>query len=308
VIAMMRDIGALALMGCSTVGVLGLIVARRSLPRSPLGLPLLAVLVAMLITHLFSIDRRYSAWMIVLCAGFIAVHYMAMQIPETAMRTVLRVVGWLLAAQILVEVAITGDRAAYLSGNPNVTASWMLPLLFTAPVTNAWTVVSALATLTTGSRGALLGVSVAFCAQKAISSWALVLGGLVGAVVLALARPSTAMNRLGTWTEAAQFALERPIVGHGPGTYTELAVYEPYHPHADNLVLTIAAEQGIVGLAAWAYLAAAIAREGLRSKAPGASGLLAVGVHNLVDCTVFWPWAGIFTMAVLALIVRDRDE
>jgi O-antigen ligase len=301
---MMRDVGALALMSCSIIGALGLIVARRSLPQSPLGLTLLAVLVAMLITHLTSIDRRYSAWMIILWTGFIAVHYVTLQLPQRTVRAGLRAVGWILAAQVLIEVAITQSRARYLAGNPNVLAAWLLPLLFTAPVTGAWSVASALATLATGSRGALLGVSVAFCAQKPISPWLLLVGGLLGAVLLAFARPSTTMNRLGTWTEAADLALERPVTGWGPRTYTELARNEPHHPHADNLMLTVAAEQGIVGLAAWAWLAASVAVLVRRSTAPARWSILAVAVHQMVDCTLFWPWAGILTMAALALVVR----
>jgi O-antigen ligase len=300
-----RDVGALVVMGCSTIAAVSLIVARRSLPRSPLGVPLLAVLAAMLITHPFSIDRRYSAWMIILWAGFIGVHYGALQVPQRALRRVLRVVGWFLAVQILVEVAITHERASYLAGNANTLASWMLPLVFTAPMTDAWSVMSALATLATGSRGALLGVSVAFCAQKPISRWLLVLGALLGAVGLAFARPATTLHRLGTWTEAAEFALQRPLVGYGPGTYTELAVNEPYHPHADNLLLTVGAEQGLVGLVAWCFFIAAVARMCWGASAPVRWSILAIGVHQLVDLTVLWPWTGILTMTALALVGGD---
>lgn len=303
-----RDVGALVVLGCSTIAALGLIVIRRSLPRSPLLAPLGGVLLAMLATHPTSIDRRYSAWMIVLWTGLMAVHLLATQIPAQTLRRSLRIVGWLLAAEIMIEAALMQDRARILAGNPNRLAAWILPLMFTAPVTGAWTVVSSLGLLATGSRGALLGVSVAFCAQKDVPWRAVAVGALLVGVALAFVRPSTTSNRLETWTEAAQLALERPVLGWGPGTYAELAVNEPHHPHADSLALTVAAEQGLVGLLAWSVLAVAVARVCRGSSAPARWGILAIGVHQLVDFTVLWPWAGILTMTALALVVGGEED
>jgi hypothetical protein len=73
--------------------------------------------------------------------------------------------------------------------------------------------------------------------------------------------------------------------------------------------MTIAAEQGLVGLAAWGWLLLWAARAVIRSDDPARLGLVAIAVHNLVDATVFWYWPGIATVTALAFCAqKERNE
>ena len=124
-------------------------------------------------------------------------------------------------------------------------------------------------------------------------------------IALAVARWATIENRLETWAEAGQLFLERPVVGWGPGSYPLLARADPGRPHADSLLLTIAAEQGLVGLVAWGWLAVWPARAVARSADPARLGLAASAVHNLVDNTTIWYWPGIAVAVTLAIVERE---
>jgi O-antigen ligase len=112
-------------------------------------------------------------------------------------------------------------------------------------------------------------------------------------------------NRFGTWREAIELFLQRPLLGWGPGCYTLVAKNEPGHPHADNLLLTVAAEQGVVGLFAWLWLMVAALQMALQSRDPARFSLLGIAIHQLFDNTVFWPWPGMMLMLCLALVAKD---
>ena len=98
--------------------------------------------------------------------------------------------------------------------------------------------------------------------------------------------------------------LERPLVGWGPGCYPVVARYEALKDHADNFILTVAAEMGTVGLAAWGWLFVAAGRLVARSKAQARLGLVAWGIHQLVDCTLWWYWPGLCVMVCLACSIK----
>jgi O-antigen ligase len=270
---------------------------------SPLTVPLLAVTISLLVGHAYSIDRRYSAWRICCWVGYLAVLYLAALAPKGLISWAAVIVGVPVAAATVIEAVGWAGRPRLL-GNPNITAAWLLTLLYLADGA-LWNICSIFGIIATGSRGALLGVFSAFLAKARVSLPILILSAFL-ALALVATRTSTVQNRLRTWREALGLFLERPIVGWGPGTYELLSVNENRHPHADNAVLTIAAEQGVIGLVGFLWLAVAVARLAAGSSSTARWGLMAWGVHNLVDFTLWWYWVGIVLMCLIAVVKGDE--
>ncbi len=205
-----------------------------------------------------------------------------------APRSVLKWAGTALAIITLLESAAVLGRPRW--ENPNMLASAML---LTLPHAGRGLVFPLAALVTTQSRGAWVGGLAALAAVRwqGLSRkwlWALAAVGLV--VLMVAIRPATVTVRLLVWTEAAQLWRARPVHGWGLGAYPALAVIEPQKAHADSLPLTLMAETGVMGLAAFVVLAAVVAAKARRVGGPAAWALLAWGVHQLVDCTLFeWP-------------------
>jgi O-antigen ligase len=296
----------LALAWVSAMMYYGLIL--RSLPSTSFDLPLLLVLTAMLICDLFAVDWRNSVWRILIWCGYLGVFYLALSVPRRWVGRAATVVGWAVALVCVAEFILTRQRTRLL-GNPNITAAWLLSLAYLIPSAWPWMLFGVGAILSTGSRGAFLalmgtlGMARIEYANMRVTATILVLVTLCFVVAV---RPSTALERLQTWGEALRLFWERPLVGWGPGCYPAVAGLE--HPHADNFILTVAAEMGLVGLAAWGWLLVAVGRLVVRSEARARFGLAAWGIHNLVDDTLWWPWVGIFVMVCLAHTFNGAKE
>ena len=273
---------------------------------SPLILPLLVVTLSLLIGHAYSIDRRYSAIRICFWVSYLAVLYLATLAPKGLISWAAVTVGVIVSVVTVAEAVGWAGRPRFL-GNPNITAAWILPLSFLADGA-LWNTCSILAIVATGSRGALLGVFSAFLAKARVSPVPIWLLAVLLALGLVAARPSTVENRLHTWREALGLFLERPVVGWGPGVYPLLAINEHRHPHADSALLTIAAEQGIIGLAAFLWLVVAVSRMAAGSSSAARWGLMAWAVHNLTDFTLWWYWPGIALMCLVAVVVRGMND
>lgn len=119
--------------------------------------------------------------------------------------------------------------------------------------------------------------------------------GVLGVLVARMrtfARPESNPDddRPAIWHEAARQITDRPVLGSGPGGYPRLARASTSYNnvggtplHAHNLVLTIAAEQGLLGVAAlsaMAVVAVITIRRARRcrhvlSRLPGSAALLA---------------------------------
>ncbi|RMF25417.1 MAG: hypothetical protein D6760_01020, partial [Deltaproteobacteria bacterium] len=86
-----------------------------------------------------------------------------------------------------------------------------------------------------------------------------------------LSRDVSAANRLEIWRATLAMAADRPILGHGFGTFEALLPgYRPmptglFYDHAHNDYLEILAEGGVVGLAFAVALVAAFARRLVRA-------------------------------------------
>ena len=280
---------------------------RRALPRTTLDPPLLAVTAALLVCNLFSVDRRYSSWRVLVWVGYLAVFYLALAVPRRWVGRAAAAIGWTVALVCVAEFVLTRQRARLL-GNPNITAAWLLSLAYLMPSFSFWPWwwVDGAALFATGSRGAFLGLMGATVVEHTYLRAAAPLL-LILALCFVAVRPSTVRNRWRTWQEAGRLFLERPLVGWGPGCYPVANGYEPEKEHADNFILTVAAEMGLVGLAAWGWLLVAVGRLAARSEAQARFGLAAWGIHQLVDFTLWWPWVGLCVMVCLAISMKCSE-
>ena len=279
--------------------------ARRSWPHTPLDWPLLAVLIALLISTTFSIDQTLSGLQVLTWCGYVSVFYLVLAVPEQWVTIAAQTIGWPIAAFCLGESLMSGARAQALQGNANIMAAWLLSLFFLVPSSWTWRIVGGAAIIATGSRGALLSALGALAVGYKIKWWLVLVIMLVGGGLLIAWRPSTVDKRVLTWTSAVRLFTQRPLIGWGPGTYARLDHGDfTGKPHADSLPLTVAAETGLVGLAAWAYLFYSTARLVIRSQARARLGLVAFAIHQIVDCTVWCWWPGIGVMTCLALTAR----
>jgi O-antigen ligase len=190
------------------------------------------------------------------------------------------------------------------------------------PFTIALTVLSAVALLVTGSRGAWVGaaagvvVALLLAWRESGVSIRSVLGtirGRVVAVVLVLALVAAVPlvaprlllgdeGRLELWSAAWSMIASSPIVGVGPGSWPDLRASTPISDDifavlatSHNSVLQTLTDAGIIGLLAGLWLVIAIARLGWRALAPdrpanarrlaivAGGSLVACGVHSVVD-------------------------
>lgn len=143
--------------------------------------------------------------------------------------------------------------------------------------------------------------------------------GLVAALLVAvLARADLFAHngRLEMWRLAGRMFTESPLVGQGPNTFKSwwLGSGERYMSfgHAHNLYLNMAAEVGLVGLAAGAWLVAALVRA-LRSSAGIAewrraalAAIVALLVVSLGDVPTTQPYVTLTWLVVVRMGLGDE--
>lgn len=209
----------------------------------------------------------------------------------------LAAVAAIIGAVEVIAIA-TADRGAGVLLNPNAAAD-LIMLTLPLPAVAATMILS---------RGALVGMAAmlmaAYRPRPIIAALAVVIGA---AAVYGLyqMRPASVDSRLRTYAEAARLFAARPVFGWGADTYRSLATNEPGKDHADSAALTIAAEMGVIGLAAWAYLVGSVIVIAIRSKSELRLPLLAFGVHQLVDDTV---WVPLVAVTLAVTIARMAEE
>lgn len=172
---------------------------------------------------------------------------------------------------------------------------------------------------------------------------AVIAGGLVlAAVVTAGSITSVLTERLGSigtagdnpydfrpelWATGLRVALDHPLLGVGPGQFkiassnADYALYNYVAEHPHNIVLTVAAEHGAYGLVAFglviglliAGFIALVRAEPRRDKptpaywcaAGSMAGLLALGVHGMVDMPLRNPILNATVWVIVALAVAS---
>lgn len=134
-------------------------------------------------------------------------------------------------------------------------------------------------------------------------------------------------SRLTLWQAAAQIFRDHPVIGTGPGSFLHVSEHyvssSRYRPHATphNIVLTMASDMGILGLAAFFWLIVRAGRGALflwRRGGAFYTGLVAATTGIFVNelfsqgfyTTQIGPvmWLGLGTMAALSEYERAKDR
>lgn len=289
---------ALGLTGMHVIAIVQ--IARHKLPEPfpwKWSLLFLAALVSGALAPLGTPDKAY-AFLAVLSGVVVGARmqlHRALQLAAIALAAV--VVADALGILPRPDQSLPGEsffnglvRRPYFLSHPNSVSGWALLLPF-----GIWTPIVVAATQ---SRGALIGLGIALLAgytPRRIAPLALLASAVVfvGATII---RPGTMLSRVDYWREGVALFAAQPLTGWGSSSYsTSLdsdsaeaqkmnAITERTGmPHAHNALVTIMAENGLVGLAAFGGMAAGVFALVRRSRSPARWGLLAFWAQQLFD-------------------------
>jgi O-antigen ligase len=294
-------------------------------PR-PLLAPLLAVMLSAVVSTRFSDHPHFGLTLLPQLAGNLAIFLLA---AHVASRGVARLCNWWAIVAMIVAangLLRLGSEPEFIStvGNRDFLAAYLAASVVMALSIGGWwrllgTVVLLAAMWFCRSRGAWLalgGTGVLYvlgCGNRLRRRWqarAIIILLLLVAAGL-FARPYVLRQwqtdvRPMIWTATLRMIVAGPILGHGLGTY--VAEYPRYRlpeyflrpkatnvtDHAHNELLEVAAEQGVVGLAAtlWFWIAAVWYGTQACQQSPGTDRRAMIGLlgatlvlmfHGLVD-------------------------
>jgi O-antigen ligase len=127
----------------------------------------------------------------------------------------------------------------------------------------------------------------------------------------AVERGTGTTGRINLWRETFQRFTEAPLLGLGPGMLARAPGIRNWGAHPHNTPLLVAAELGVVGLAALAWV---VARGLARiprlqpDRLPWALGVLGGGFHSLFSGTILMPASQAALVLALALALPGRPE
>jgi O-antigen ligase len=324
---------AWALLGYALVGVLSFAAAEPSL-RRPDGLLALGMTV---VPFFLVVDacrrpdrRRVLAWTVVLgCA-------------VACLDGIVEFAGGTEARLSLGSIENAVPAAEYLGACLTFTLGMLIGTAgsrWRAAVSAVACLLTLFALVFTGSRGPMIGAAggavlvLAVGPRTRLYAVLLLAGLLAAAVWLNVADPASRMSsgaatdshsasfRLSTWRSTSALIAERPVLGHGPGTFAGLGVvYEDriwggLVQNAHNVWFQTACETGVLGAGALAFFlvlgTAAIAGSALRER--GFDRAVSVGALGAVAALLV---AGIFSvttdaepgMLLFALIALGRGS
>src|SRR5689334_11432154 len=157
------------------------------------------------------------------------------------------------------------------------------------------------------SRGALMGYLVAyvrFIPRKYYAAAAVT--GAIMLITAAFVRPGSFFGRVDIWADGVRIFLEHPLFGAGTGSFRSLTVTGMSTAH--NVFITIAAENGVLGLAAFIAWLVAIVPLVIKSASPYKFHLLAFTVQQFVDDQWLHPVTAIVLGAVMAVCLFPKEE
>ena len=208
--------------------------------------------------------------------------------------------GWLWPLVVLLG---PGDNA-------NILAVWPLVFLLASNSTaQKWLYGVLLIWL--GSRGAITGAAVGLAIVTG-RRWGWKMIGVTGLAALLLVawRPHTALYRLGYWAGALRGWASSPLWGVGPGGIGARGLIDQPgvamdQIHSHNIVISAAAELGLLGLVALAWLAWHIWQ---RAGGDWQRGLIgAFAAWSMVDEPLFWP-GPLLMLAVVVGCSPDQSD
>jgi O-antigen ligase/tetratricopeptide (TPR) repeat protein len=198
-------------------------------------------------------------------------------------------------------------------------------------------VLAAIAFALTFSRAGWIGMATAIAAfvllrrRRAGARYAVAIMGVaviaVGLAFNAHHDPSENFTRLSIWDAALRMVARFPLSGVGPFDFAKIYPFvrvpggEPLAYHAHSIVLTIAAETGLVGIAAlffgwWRFVLALRARLQLDTPyariavaiAAGLAGTWVQGLIDTVSVVIFGLWLPFMALALVCAGDEQRDR
>jgi len=255
------------------------------LPRAVI-LPLLAVMLSAVASTRFSKHPQFGLMLLPRLAGNLAIFLLAARAPDDRLAGLCR--GWMLVAVVVAGNGLLrlGSEPEFIStlGNWDFLGTYLAAsLVIMVSYGGAWSVLGSLIVIGAmcfcRSRGAWLALAAVGLLwflgfrNRFFRQWQtrVVITVLALAVVALLARSYVQQQwrtdvRPVIWKATLEMIAARPILGHGLGTY--VVAYPRYRlpsyflrpkatnvtDHAHNELLEIAAEQGLIGLAATLWL------------------------------------------------------
>lgn len=273
-----------------------------------LGAPLALWALSMGLSALVCHDRGAALWVAFMMASGVIAFLLASKYPSAA-GAVLRMVGLIGAVIISLSILLHGP------GRPDwINPNWLSSLLLVTAPWAGWVALPGI--MATGSRGAMLALGVAVLAlilwgyirkgakHAALFAVIAVLAVAVATVLAIAMRPETVVDRLQTWRMACELWLVHPLLGHGPGASLLLLGEN----HADSLLLTVLMEQGALGLLAVCWVGVVILRMAFGPQGnPARLALLALGLHNLIDATLYMPGVAMLGGAALGILSAHQE-
>lgn len=260
------------------------VVALRVGQRGPLTMPLLVLLTYHALSVMFQGAATLNSIMPVF--GLVGAYHIALRYAVA--HGVIRQAAAVLALAGMFGWLLEGRATAFNGANAIGAVMVLVSSLYPSPVH----IVGLIATLSRGAWVSLLGYI--------RSVRVLLLGAFVLVVGLSVLRLETVLDRTRTHAFSITQWSHSPLIGWGSGSY---AVLNNGKEHSDSMPLTIAVEGGVLGLAVYAWVVWM-----LWSEPTARPMLVAVGIHGLVDYTLFWPWVAVFFGAILAIHSKARLE
>ncbi|MFH1305558.1 MAG: O-antigen ligase family protein [Candidatus Omnitrophota bacterium] len=218
------------------------------------------------------------------------------------LRGIIKPVLWIITGALMVCVALTYTRAAWIAV--------IISIIFLGILKSRKLLVATMIAL----------VVLSFVIPSAMRERAI---SVKTPIVMVVRFEEGKMNfRMGLWVTAMKIIKQHPWAGCGLNSYTAVAprygIPEAYYPH--NSYLHMAAEMGLLGLGAFLWMVAALFRTaltGIRRIADGfysaclagfLAGFTGFLIHSFVDTNFYALQLGILMWIVMGLIIAVRKS
>lgn len=263
-----------------------LMLSVQKLNYSPVDTGFFFFLTAMMVSTIVTGTSETGVIKISVWFAYLAFYHLAQRWPD---ETIHRAALWALIPYALFSF--------FPWENPNVVAFNLLGLALLAMPSWNLKIYSPVILVIGGLLNCVAGVlSALVAATRYVARPGLLCLGLLALIPVGWwVNPAGYAWRLQFWADAWRGFWSAPFFGLGPGQYFTLNDW----PHAHNIVATTAAEGGLIGLAALAWLVWAVARRWPQLPVWATALVAAYGAWSLVDEPLhFWGAGFIFFIAL----------